>query len=57
MNERTEKDISSKRIAEPLVRYGMQLAMLNKLLADDLVSPREHSTIKARLMKDYKITA
>jgi len=57
MKERIEKNTNNERIAEPLVRYGMQLAMLNKLLADGLVSPREHSTIKARLMKDYKITA
>jgi hypothetical protein len=41
---------------DSLVRYGMQLAMLNNLLALNMISAREHSIIKARLMKDYKIT-
>lgn len=57
MKERTEQNTNNERITEPLVRYGMQLAMLNKLLADGCVSLREYSTIKARLMKDYKISA
>jgi hypothetical protein len=56
MNERTLNELSSMSKTESLVRYGVQLAMLNKLLALGMVSAKEHSAIKSRLMSDYKIT-
>ena len=40
---------------EKQVKYGSQLAMLNKLLALGLISSREYLKIKTSLMKDYKI--
>ncbi len=38
-----------------LLRYSMQLAFLKQLLEKKLISDREYSLIKSRLMKDYKI--
>ena len=38
-----------------LVRYGMQLAMLNKLLVSKLITEKEHHAICERLKSDYKI--
>ena len=38
-----------------LLRYSMQLAFLRQLLEKQLISDREYSLIKNRLMKDYKI--
>lgn len=38
-----------------LVRYSMQLAMLKQLLTKGLITEKEYSQIKLRLMSDYKI--
>lgn len=38
-----------------LLRYSMQLAFLRQLPEKQLISDREYSLIKNRLMKDYKI--
>ncbi|WP_331676542.1 MULTISPECIES: SHOCT domain-containing protein [Gemmiger] len=40
-----------------LIRYSMQLAFLKQLLEKKLISDREYSLIKNRLMKDYKIVS
>ena len=40
-----------------LLRYSMQLAFLKQLLQKKLISDREYSLIKSRLMKDYKIVS
>ena len=40
-----------------LLRYSMQLAFLKQLLEKKLISDREYSLIKSRLMKDYKIVS
>lgn len=40
-----------------LIRYSMQLAFLKQLLEKKLISDREYSLIKSRLMKDYKIVS
>jgi len=44
-------DVKNK--TDDLVRYGQQLAMLNKLLSLKLLSDREHHRVKEQLMKDY----
>ena len=38
-----------------LIRYSMQIAMLNQLLARKQISKKEYALIKESLMKDYKI--
>ena len=40
-----------------LLRYSMQLAFLKQLLEKKLISDREYSLVKSRLMKDYKIVS
>lgn len=40
---------------EKLIRYSMQLAMLNQLLSNELISQKEYQLVKNRLMKDYRI--
>lgn len=37
------------------VRYSMQIAMLKQLLARKLISEKEYTLVKQRLMKDYKV--
>lgn len=38
-----------------LMRYSMQLLMLQKLQQNKLISEREYKNIKERLMKDYNV--
>ena len=40
-----------------LIRYSMQLSFLKQLLDKKLISDKEYSLIKNRLMKDYKIVS
>ncbi len=40
-----------------LIRYSMQLAFLKQLLDKKLITEKEYSLIKNRLMKDYKINS
>ena len=40
-----------------LMRYSMQLIMLQKLLRYKLMSEREYIAVKERLMKDYGIVS
>lgn len=40
-----------------LIRYSMQLAFLNQLLRKQLITNKEYSLIKNRLMKDYKVVS
>jgi len=40
-----------------LLSYSMQLAMLKQLLDKKLITEKEYSIVKARLMKDYKIVS
>lgn len=40
-----------------LIRYSMQLAFLNQLLRKQLITDKEYSLIKNRLMKDYKVVS
>ena len=37
-----------------LIRYSIQLAFLKQLLERKLITDREYSLIKQRLMKDYR---
>ena len=36
-----------------LVRYSMQLAMLNRLLSQKLMTEKEHHKVKEQLKSDY----
>lgn len=38
-----------------LVRYGMQLAMLNRLFSHKLMTEKEYHKVSERLKSDYKI--
>ncbi len=40
-----------------LIRYSMQLAFLKQLLDKKLITDKEYSLIKNRLMKDYKVVS
>ncbi|MCB8818587.1 hypothetical protein SAMN05446037_102527 [Anaerovirgula multivorans] len=40
---------------ENLIRYSMQIAMLGQLLALALITEKEFSLIKNRLMQDYGV--
>ena len=37
--------------------YGIQLAFLKQLLERKLITDREYSLIKQRLMKDYRVVS
>lgn len=41
--------------ADKLIRYSVQLAFLRQLLEYGLISEKEYSIIKNRLMRDYNI--
>jgi len=41
--------------ADKLIRYSVQLAFLRQLLESGLISEKEYSIIKNRLMRDYNI--
>lgn len=40
-----------------IMRYSMQLAMLKQLLNKNLITEKEYSMVKAKLMQDYKISS
>ena len=40
-----------------LIRYSMQIAMLNQLLARKMISEKEYDLVKSKLMQDYKIVS
>jgi len=40
-----------------LVRYGMQLAMLNKLLSHKLMTEKEYHKVSEQLKSDYRIVS
>lgn len=40
-----------------LIRYSMQIAMLNQLLARKMISEKEYALVKSKLMRDYKIVS
>lgn len=40
-----------------LLRYSMQIAFLKQLLEKKLITEKEYSLIKNRLMKDYKVNS
>lgn len=44
-------------IEKDLMRYSLQLAMLKQLLDKQLITDKEYTLIKARLMKDYKVVS
>lgn len=40
-----------------IMRYSMQLAMLKQLLNKNLITEKEYSMVKAKLMQDYNISS
>ena len=42
---------------QKLIRYSIQLAFLKQLLERKLITDREYSLIKQRLMKDYRVVS
>lgn len=40
-----------------LIRYSIQLAFLKQLFERKLITDREYSLIKQRLMKDYRVVS
>ena len=40
-----------------LLRYSMQLAFLKQMLEKMMITEKEYSLIKNRLMKDYKVNS
>ena len=40
-----------------LIHYSIQLAFLKQLLERKLITDREYSLIKQRLMKDYRVVS
>mgnify|MGYP000663975807 len=40
-----------------LIRYSIQLAFLKQLMERKLITDREYSLIKQRLMKDYRVVS
>lgn len=40
-----------------LIRYSMQIAMLNQLLTRKMISEKEYALVKSKLMRDYKIVS
>jgi hypothetical protein len=40
-----------------LVRYGMQLAMLNKLLSCKMMTEKEYHKVSEQLKSDYRIAS
>ena len=47
----------AKNDTNDLVRYGMQLAMLNKLLSHKLVTEKEYHKVNEQLKHDYGIAS
>lgn len=42
---------------EKLIRYSMQIAMLQQLLSRDLITNEEYALAKQKIMRDYKIVS
>ena len=40
-----------------IMRYSMQLAMLQQLLSKKLITEKEYNIIKAKLMQDYNVSS
>lgn len=40
---------------ENLLQYSMQVAMLEQLLLQKLITKEEYALIKQKLMRDYKV--
>jgi len=52
-NAATETVATIDNDTKKLIRYGIQLAMLNKLLSQKLITETEHHKIKEKLKYDY----
>ena len=42
---------------EKLLRYSMELSMLNTLRKENLITDDEYEKIKKKIMRDYKIVS
>lgn len=46
-----------KNGTKDLIRYGMQLAMLNRLLSHKLMTEKEYHKVNEQLRNDYRIVS
>ena len=54
----SEKTVTvAKNDTNDLVRYGMQLAMLNRLLSHKLMTEKEYHKVSEQLKNDYRIAS
>ena len=54
---RIMKQLYGIDMEKTLIRYSMQIAMLNQLLARKMISEKEYALVKSKLMQDYKIVS
>jgi hypothetical protein len=65
MNESTKQfkiddvriNVTAKNNTKNLVRYGMQLAMLNRLLSYKMMTEKEYHKVNEQLKNDYKVAS
>ena len=55
MQEQKLSQAEVKNNTKDLVRYGVQLAMLNRLLSHKLMTEKEYHKISEQLRSDYKM--
>lgn len=46
-----------RNMKKDIMRYSMQLAMLQQLLSKKLITEKEYNIIKAKLMQDYNVSS
>ncbi len=51
----TKLFISEKLEANTVLRYSLQLAMLSKLLSNELITKSEYEKIRSKLMEKYNV--
>jgi hypothetical protein len=57
MGKATKQQESRENNTKSLVRYGIQLAMLNSLLSHKLITEKEYHKVNEQLRSDYEIAS
>ena len=57
MGQATKQQESTESNTKNLVRYGIQLAMLNSLLSHKLITEKEYRKVSEQLRGDYGIAS
>ena len=57
MDQATKQQESRENNTKNLVRYGIQLAMLNSLLSHKLITEKEYHKVNEQLRSDYEIAS